>query len=1614
MKQRTAFSNGMLLTALAFGLMTAGVSAQDWPRYRRDAARSGVVAESLDFPLQLHWVYEPDRSPRPAWPDPVREPHRIPIDWAPVPVIADGLLYFGSTTDDSIRALDAESGELRWRFTTGAPVRLAPDIADGRAYAASDDGYLYCLDARTGELVWRFHASRTDRMVLGNERMISRRPLRSGALVDDGVVYTTAGMWPAEGVIIYALDADTGDVLWQNDTTLDYILQPHAGPALAGPTPQGYLALGGDVLLVASGRTVPAGFDRNDGSLLYFDQHTHADRAHDRGGSWLTVDPEANLYFNMVDWASCLSTGERADGGGVRYVPEDAVRAGEVLIEGDDGRVAAYDADWSADVDGYARRMAVADGRLYVSTDAGRIYCFAPGEPADEAPKTVRPDAPAAPPEPGPIARGALDLLQERRLNRGYALVLGEPEPGLAQSLAAATELHVLQVLDTEDAARAARGRLLDSTDLYGSRIAVTHKHEEGGLKFPPYFANIIIGSRDTLEVGVDDIHHALRPTGGLWLPGPGQAAPDELELRSVARDDSELGVVLGRGRLPGAFDWDSESPADERVRWPLELSWFGGPGPARAMNRHQRAPMPVAADGRYFQIGHHYLTAVDAYNGTELWSRHIPFAALGRRGGPGATIQSLSADDENLYLNVGTVVYRLDPQTGRQRGVYGTFDEPERHALDDPKRFDFDVQRSQTQAGALTLTPGEDGLRLELETQQASDADMWELFFDFRPPERRADIYEPGDLDVFRVVVWAPTGRPFPWFAPRTPEALYSRAIMPFTRSGTGEFFSVPAPGPWEIPDDVDVDPDNPAVRLGMEFEGGAVADGTKVNVLLPWEDLPAAADGAPAEFAFTATLVSYEQRRGVVRTHPFGTDDTAGTFNNGWPVFELDAGAAGEPSAPEAGSLADLPERALDWGPSPPRHQQQEVHAPAAFTGDERTARGPLDREFYYGTYGCGITATTAHMDILRSATLAYYDIDDASGLRNFAGVRPGCGDAALPVLGLLISPEASSGCTCSYSFQTSLALAPTDRRRNEDWAIYFERVEPGTRLDRTGVNLGAPGDRRDEDGRLWVGFPRTLAVQRESALPLPLVVEHDERFDPLRINTDFTPVAGTVKPWVYGSCIRGARRIDVDLRFRDPQWSVLSLSEARPPAVDGVLDDPIWDGAQRVQLPERAFVQFRHDDEHLYIGYERDAFVDRRGRRTPWRLRTEEGEEPVWKEDHFGLRLASGRGDEWGDIVRFAVSASGERYSSFRPTTVDVPRLEDLTLDGQPGDWDEEGFHAKVAPGVESRFAWDDRGLWILTTLREDAMTEEEMPNHFTLVAASLDDLRRHMRLKIDLDERAWEVIGEDAKKAVQVEESREEGLHVIEALLPLEDLNLEPGAGVEIALPIFYAWPARLHRPREGGFFRNPRLNRSSARLRLAEQASEPRRVVFSTPGRNCPLAYFAVEEEPITGEWSSAVHLTDERFTAELTIPWSDIECFGLDRNELLVNFAPSPPTDDNIEDLQRFDEQSRTFHLDDAPVEARRYTVRLHFAELDERVGPGERVFDVALQGETVLEALDVVAEAGGHRRALVREFRGVEATRLLELTFNPQGDEVTQTSAPILAGFEIEEERND
>ena len=70
-----------------------------------------------------------------------------------------------------------------------------------------------------------------------------------------------------------------------------------------------------------------------------------------------------------------------------------------------------------------------------------------------------------------------------------------------------------------------------------------------------------------------------------------------------------------------------------------------------------------------------------------------------------------------------------------------------------------------------------------------------------------------------------------------------------------------------------------------------------------------------------------------------------------------------------------------------------------------------------------GCGTISASASCFFFRNDTAASFSLEEGQAKPVTAETRPGCWINLLPAAGLLLAPEASSGCSCNYSVQTSL---------------------------------------------------------------------------------------------------------------------------------------------------------------------------------------------------------------------------------------------------------------------------------------------------------------------------------------------------------------------------------------------------------------------------------------------------------------------------------------------------------------------------------------------------------------------------------------------------------------
>lgn len=257
----------LTLLALALWMMTPRLFAQTWPTYRHDNRRSGVTEESLVFPLAMQWRWRSPQPPQTAWSGPAKwdaysgnSGLQSMRNFDPCFYVTadERAVYFGSSADDAVHALEAETGAESWVFFTGAAVRLPPTIDDTRLLFGSDDGSAYCCDKASGKQIWRVQASTSNQRIVNDRKIISLWPVRTGVLVDEGLATFAGSLVPWEQSFLLTVDSKSGLVSGTGCFRREF----------AKVTLQGALLASNKTFYVPQGRSAPLAFRRGDGELL--------------------------------------------------------------------------------------------------------------------------------------------------------------------------------------------------------------------------------------------------------------------------------------------------------------------------------------------------------------------------------------------------------------------------------------------------------------------------------------------------------------------------------------------------------------------------------------------------------------------------------------------------------------------------------------------------------------------------------------------------------------------------------------------------------------------------------------------------------------------------------------------------------------------------------------------------------------------------------------------------------------------------------------------------------------------------------------------------------------------------------------------------------------------------------------------------------------------------------------------------------------------------------------------------------------------------------------------------------------------------------------------------
>jgi len=182
----------------------------------------------------------------------------------------------------------------------------------------------------------------------------------------------------------------------------------------------------------------------------------------------------------------------------------------------------------------------------------------------------------------------------------------------------------------------------------------------------------------------------------------------------------------------------------------------------------------------------------------------------------------------------------------------------------------------------------------------------------------------------------------------------------------------------------------------------------------------------------------------------------------------------------------------------------------------------------EFLRPGHSCSVISASPNALFYRSYCVAFYDLIEDRGVSLFGGIRPGCWLSLISANGLLMFPEASSGCTCSFPLRSTVVMKHKPVKRPKDWTMFVTHGAM-TPVQHLAINFGAPADMKDDDGIMWFSYPRPRSAYGMKFSLKEEIVQGMGYF-----SQDFKDERKqkTYKPWLIASGCLGLLKCEVPL--------------------------------------------------------------------------------------------------------------------------------------------------------------------------------------------------------------------------------------------------------------------------------------------------------------------------------------------------------------------------------------------------------------------------------------------------------------------------------------------------
>lgn len=571
-------------------------------------------------------------------------------------------------------------------------------------------------------------------------------------------------------------------------------------------------------------------------------------------------------------------------------------------------------------------------------------------------------------------AEAAEGIIQEAGTDRGIVLLYGTQRVGLAAAIVKASDLRVVMVDLSARAVEAVRKKLV-TANVYGSRIEAHAVTSYDKLPFDGAFANIVIvpsGARVKNAIA----QTMARPAGGVVLR---------------LKTDSTVTSAWRRPALKGGGSWTHQYGAADNSAFggetlggasasdQLRAQWIGRPGPRAQADRAPRKPAPLAVNGRLFVQGLHRAIAVDAFNGTILWSQENPnFERFNMPRDSG----NWCADEKFVWLAVGGKALQIEAANGK---LYAMHDVVPGTKADWKWDWGYIARAGEMLVGT--------GVKAD-----SHYANIW--------GNASEGWYDAKSGDVTNKIA---------------SDTLFARHASSGARA-------------WEYKDGVIL---NSTITIAngnihfVETRNAAVkaSDTRRVGMKQMWDNqYLVSVDLGTGKKVWERPLKTAPGT--VVFYMSYGSDklvinaSTDGNYN----LYAYDAKTGKDIWNTKAPWFDGKSQGASHHGV----HMSRPV-----IVGDNLFVR-PWKFDLRTGKkdvlmmphikqgHGCGTYAATADSLIFRSGNIAMWN-QKTGKKTTWDRLRPGCWLSTIPAQGMLLSPEAGGGCSCGLWLETSIGFAP-----------------------------------------------------------------------------------------------------------------------------------------------------------------------------------------------------------------------------------------------------------------------------------------------------------------------------------------------------------------------------------------------------------------------------------------------------------------------------------------------------------------------------------------------------------------------------------------------------------